>query len=110
MKKTSLLVRGSALTLALFSAMPAIAQEDTIAADETAEAASEGTIVVTGSRIRRPNLDSTLPITSSHRSSPRTVMLVASEVQMDVTALSCLPMRIRFAFSIVEVDFAMRKI
>ncbi len=64
MKKTSLLVRGSALTLALFSAMPAMAQDDTVPADDAAEAASEGTIVVTGSRIRRPNLDSTVPITS----------------------------------------------
>ena len=64
MKKTSLLVRGSALTLALFSAMPTMAQEDTVPADEAAEAAAEGTIVVTGSRIRRPNLESTVPITS----------------------------------------------
>jgi outer membrane receptor protein involved in Fe transport len=64
MKKTSLLVRGSALTLALFSAMPAMAQDDTVPADEAAEAAAEGTIVVTGSRIRRPNLESTVPITS----------------------------------------------
>ena len=64
MKKTSLLVRGSALTLALFSAMPAMAQDDTLPADEAAEAADTGTIVVTGSRIRRPNLDSTVPITS----------------------------------------------
>ncbi|UKK84969.1 TonB-dependent receptor [Sphingopyxis sp. BSN-002] len=65
MKKTSLLVRGSALTLALFSAMPALAQTDTVAGDEdTAEAASEGTIVVTGSRIRRPNLESAVPVTS----------------------------------------------
>lgn len=64
MKKTSLLVRGSALTLALFSAMPAFAQTDTVAGDDTAEEASEGSIVVTGSRIRRPNLESTVPITS----------------------------------------------
>jgi outer membrane receptor protein involved in Fe transport len=63
MKKTSLLVQGSALTLALFSAVPAMAQTDTVAGDDTAEA-SEGTIVVTGSRIRRPNLESTVPITS----------------------------------------------
>lgn len=63
MKKSSLLVRGSALTLALFSAMPAMAQEDTVPADEAVEAA-EGSIVVTGSRIRRPNLESTVPITS----------------------------------------------
>ncbi|MCA0207842.1 MAG: TonB-dependent receptor [Proteobacteria bacterium] len=63
MKKTSLLVRGSALTLALFSAMPAIAQDASAPADGATEAA-EGTIVVTGSRIRRPNLESTVPITS----------------------------------------------
>ncbi|WP_428682022.1 TonB-dependent receptor domain-containing protein [Sphingopyxis sp.] len=64
MTKTSLLVRGSALTLALFSAMPAMAQDDTAAADETVDAASQGTIVVTGSRIRRPNLESTVPVTT----------------------------------------------
>jgi len=62
MKKTSLLVRGSALTLALFSAMPAMAQSDAAPADETADAADEGTIVVTGSRIRQPNLESANPI------------------------------------------------
>ena len=64
MKKTNLLVRGSALSLALFSAMPAMAQDDTTPADDTAEAASEGTIVVTGSRIRRPNDESVVPVTS----------------------------------------------
>lgn len=64
MKKTSLLVQGSALTLALFSAMPTMAQEASIAADDAAEAAAEGTIVVTGSRIRRPNLESAVPVTS----------------------------------------------
>ncbi|WP_194953417.1 TonB-dependent receptor plug domain-containing protein, partial [Sphingopyxis solisilvae] len=66
MKKTSLLVRGSALTVALFGAMPAVAQTETVAADEESatEAAASGTIVVTGSRIRRPNLESTVPITS----------------------------------------------
>ncbi|WP_194953278.1 TonB-dependent receptor domain-containing protein [Sphingopyxis solisilvae] len=66
MKKTRLLVRGSALTVALFSAMPAVAQTETVAADEESatEAAASGTIVVTGSRIRRPNLVSTVPITS----------------------------------------------
>ncbi|WP_428628996.1 TonB-dependent receptor domain-containing protein [Sphingopyxis sp.] len=66
MKKTSLLVRGSTLCVALFSAMPAIAQVDPIAADaETVEgAADSGTIVVTGSRIRRPNVESNLPVTS----------------------------------------------
>ena len=64
MKKTSLLVRGSALTLALLSAMPALAQTDTVAADETADAADQSTIIVTGSRIRRPDLESTIPIAS----------------------------------------------
>ncbi len=64
MRKSSLLVRGSALTLALFSAFPALAQTETVATDDTAEEASEGSIVVTGSRIRRPNLESTVPITS----------------------------------------------
>lgn len=62
MKKTSLLVRGSALTLALFSAMPAFAQTDATAAEEAAE--EGGTIIVTGSRIRQPNLESTVPITT----------------------------------------------
>lgn len=65
MRKTSLLVRGSALTLALFSAMPVMAQSETVAPeDTTATPATEGSIVVTGSRIRRPNLESTVPITS----------------------------------------------
>lgn len=65
MKKTSLLVRGSALTLALFSAMPAMAQGE-VAADDAAEAEGDapGIIVVTGSRIARPNDEATVPITS----------------------------------------------
>ncbi|KTE22110.1 TonB-dependent receptor [Sphingopyxis sp. H050] len=62
MKKSSLMVRGSALTLALFSALPAVAQ-DTVPADE-AVAEEGGTIIVTGSRIRQPNLESTVPITT----------------------------------------------
>lgn len=62
MNKTSLLVRGSALTLALFGAMPAMAQNDAATAEETADAADEGVIVVTGSRIRQPNLESANPI------------------------------------------------
>ena len=66
MKKTSLLVRGSALSLALFSAMPAIAQDASVAADGAASEADDGgVIVVTGSRIlNRPNLDASIPITS----------------------------------------------
>ncbi len=66
MKKTSLLVRGSALTLALFSAMPAFAQgtTDCVDADSNGVCDSEesGAIVVTGSRIRQPNLESANPI------------------------------------------------
>ncbi len=62
MKKSSLLLRGSALSLALLSAMPAMAQADAAPADDTADAADEGTIVVTGSRIRQPNLESANPI------------------------------------------------
>ena len=67
MRKSSLLVRGSALTLALFSAMPALAQTDTVATNsaDAADADDSSTIVVTGSRIARPvNLDSTVPVTS----------------------------------------------
>lgn len=69
MKKTSLLVRGSALTLALFSAMPAFAQSEIAPADDATETvdaddADTGTIVVTGSRIRRPNIESNMPVTS----------------------------------------------
>jgi iron complex outermembrane receptor protein len=61
MKKTSLLVQGSALTLALFTAMPAMAQSET--AQTTAENTSDGTIVVTGSRIRRDEFSVAEPIT-----------------------------------------------
>ncbi len=66
MKKTSLLVRGSALTLALFSAMPVMAQTEVAAADDAVtESEESGIIVVTGSRIARPvNLDSPVPVTS----------------------------------------------
>ncbi|WP_374526072.1 TonB-dependent receptor domain-containing protein [Sphingopyxis sp.] len=43
--------------------MPAFAQQgDAAAAEETADAATEGTIVVTGSRIRQPNLESANPV------------------------------------------------
>lgn len=63
MKKTSLLVRGSALTLALFSALPAMAQ-DVAPAEDAVDAADESVIVVTGSRIARPALESAVPVTS----------------------------------------------
>ncbi|MBO9696612.1 MAG: TonB-dependent receptor [Sphingopyxis sp.] len=54
--------------IAVTLAVPAHAQDEVQAdqtADETADAGETGTvIVVTGSRIRRPNLESTVPITS----------------------------------------------
>jgi outer membrane receptor protein involved in Fe transport len=57
-----------ALSVALF-AQPAYAQSVAADAEEDATASADaadigGAIVVTGSRIRRPNLDSTIPITS----------------------------------------------
>ena len=75
MKKSRLLIAGSAISLALFSALPTYAQvapaddanaqtEDT---DDTEEAEEEGTaqpILVTGSRIARPTLQSAVPLTS----------------------------------------------
>jgi outer membrane receptor protein involved in Fe transport len=70
MKKTRLLVAGSALSLAMFAALPAYAQdsEDTEqASEDEEEAEEEGTgkpILVTGSRISRPTLDSAVPLTS----------------------------------------------
>jgi outer membrane receptor protein involved in Fe transport len=70
MKKTRLLVAGSALSLAMFAALPAYAQnsDDTEqASEDEEEAEEEGTgkpILVTGSRISRPTLDSAVPLTS----------------------------------------------
>lgn len=66
MKKSSLLLRGSTLTLALFSAIPAVAQTESIVAEDTDSTAEEssGVIVVTGSRIARPNIDSSVPLTT----------------------------------------------
>jgi outer membrane receptor protein involved in Fe transport len=72
MKKTRLMVAGSVLSLAMFSALPAFAQdssEDTeqAADDEDEDAEEEGTgkpILVTGSRISRPTLESAVPLTS----------------------------------------------
>lgn len=59
------LLRTGAATFAMALAMvsvPAFAQ-DTGAQDTAEDAADTGTIVVTGSRIRQPNLESTSPIT-----------------------------------------------
>lgn len=71
MKKTRLLVTGSMLGLAMFAALPAYAQdsgEDTEqASDDEEDAEEEGAgkpILVTGSRISRPTLESAVPLTS----------------------------------------------
>jgi outer membrane receptor protein involved in Fe transport len=71
MKKSRLLVTGSMLGLAMFATLPAYAmggQDDTEqASDEEEEAEEEGTgkpILVTGSRISRPTLESAVPLTS----------------------------------------------
>jgi outer membrane receptor protein involved in Fe transport len=72
MKKSRLLIAGSAISLALFSAVPSYAQvaqsdEENAKEDEADEAEEEGTaqpILVTGSRIARPTLQSAVPLTS----------------------------------------------
>ena len=69
MKKSRLMIAGSAISLALFSALPSYAQDapaDDATAPESEEDAQDAgqPILVTGSRIRRPNLESTVPVTS----------------------------------------------
>jgi outer membrane receptor protein involved in Fe transport len=72
MKKSRLMIAGSILGLAMVTALPAYAQdssEDTAKApdDDEEEAEEEGTgkpILVTGSRISRPTLESAVPLTS----------------------------------------------
>ena len=74
MKKSRLLIAGSAISLALFSAMPsyaqdaqpdaANAQEEEAEAEEALEEGSGQPILVTGSRIARPTLQSAVPLTS----------------------------------------------
>lgn len=71
MKKSRLMIAGSAISLALFAAMPSFAQDsqsDEAAAEESDdEAEEEGPaqpILVTGSRIARPTLQSAVPLTS----------------------------------------------
>lgn len=74
MKKSRLLVTGSLLGLAMFTAVPALAQsadDQTPPAssnedDEDAAEEEEGSapILVTGSRISRPTLESAVPLTS----------------------------------------------
>jgi outer membrane receptor protein involved in Fe transport len=70
MKKSRLMIAGSVISLAMITALPAYAQEQK--ADEPEDAAStdeaeEDTgkpILVTGSRISRPTLESSVPLTS----------------------------------------------
>lgn len=67
MKKTHLLIAGSFLAFSSAFTGNAFAQDNNsapVADAEDAEEADSGSIVVTGSRIRRPNLESTVPITS----------------------------------------------
>ena len=71
MKKSRLLVAGSAISLALFSAIPSFAQdaqpdaanaqEEEAEAEEALEEGSGQPILVTGSRIARPTLQSSVP-------------------------------------------------
>ena len=64
-KRPNLLIAGSAISLALFTAAPSFAQ-DAPAVDEPAaeSAVDEKVITVTGSRIRLPNLESIEPTTT----------------------------------------------
>ena len=71
MKKSRLMIAGSVIGLALMSSVPSFAQDATeeaapeaTDADANASEGNEGNIVVTGSRIRRPNLESNVPVTS----------------------------------------------
>ena len=71
MKKTRLLVTGSILGFAMLATLPAFAQTSETTAqaseDKEEEAEEEGTakpILVTGSRISRPTLESAVPLTS----------------------------------------------
>ncbi|MGL5839060.1 MAG: TonB-dependent receptor domain-containing protein [Sphingorhabdus sp.] len=73
MKKSRLLVTGSLLGLAMFTAVPALAQNTdgqtpSPAAeeeeDEAGEEEDDAPILVTGSRISRPTLESAVPLTS----------------------------------------------
>ncbi|WP_170226788.1 TonB-dependent receptor domain-containing protein [Sphingorhabdus contaminans] len=71
MKKSRLMIAGSAISLALFAAMPSFAQdsqsEEAAAEESDDEAEEEGPsqpILVTGSRIARPTLQSAVPLTS----------------------------------------------
>ena len=77
MKKSRLMIAGSVFSLALFVSLPALAQETPVASCDDSDAdgvcdvdetdttnANEGSIVVTGSRIRSPNVTSDVPVSS----------------------------------------------
>ncbi|MGB5079060.1 MAG: TonB-dependent receptor plug domain-containing protein, partial [Sphingorhabdus sp.] len=69
MKKSRLMIAGSAISLALFAALPSYAQDsqgdDAVASQEEDEEEDAGKpILVTGSRIARPTLQSAVPLTS----------------------------------------------
>lgn len=64
MKKSRFLIAGSAFSLALFGALPSYAQDQAANTDAPTEATEDegGPILVTGSRIRQPNLESANPV------------------------------------------------
>jgi outer membrane receptor protein involved in Fe transport len=74
MKKSRLMLTGSALGLAMFAALPAFAQDETkkdepaattpAEEEEATEEEASKPILVTGSRIARPTLESSVPLTS----------------------------------------------
>lgn len=73
MKKSRLMIAGSAISLALFAALPSYAQDASTAPCEDSdgdgvcnvdEDEEQGSIVVTGSRIRSPNVTSDVPVSS----------------------------------------------
>jgi outer membrane receptor protein involved in Fe transport len=76
MKKSRFMIAGSVIGLAMFSAMPAFAQDkkaedapvaaddEAAVPDEAEEETTSGPILVTGSRISRPTLESATPMTS----------------------------------------------
>lgn len=69
MKKSRLMMAGSVISLALFASLPSYAQDAPAAAaaeedEEEAEEKGDQPILVTGSRIRLPNLESIEPTTT----------------------------------------------
>ena len=71
MKKSRLMIAGSAISFALFASLPSFAQDSTTPAaqeeeedDAEEEEKASKPILVTGSRIARPTLQSAVPLTS----------------------------------------------